>query len=146
LSEVARATFTHEDVEVLARKITILEGELVEERRARELTEENSRGLPDIVLDAERQWEVSERERREQFEELTLLQPWCSELCHAIIGAPQVRNHFSKGMHVAALCHTEVARELAAWAAVSSAMELALGCSPNEVFRMEVMGELVAKF
>jgi hypothetical protein len=89
---------------------------------------------------------VSERERQEQFEELTLLQTRGSELCHAIVGTPRVRNHFSEGMQLAALRHTEVAGELATWAAMSSTVELALGRSPNEVFRVEVVGELVAKF
>jgi hypothetical protein len=46
----------------------------VEERRDRELTEENSRGLSDMVAEAEHRWEVSDKECREQFEELTLLQ------------------------------------------------------------------------
>jgi hypothetical protein len=45
---------------------------------------------------------VSERERQEQFEELTLLQTRGSELCHAIVGAPRVRNHFSEGMQLVA--------------------------------------------
>jgi hypothetical protein len=31
-------------------------------------------------------------------------------------------------------------------AAVSSAVEITLGCSPNQTFRVEVVGELVAKF
>jgi hypothetical protein len=44
-------------------------------------------------------------------------------------------------MQLAALRHTEVVVE-----AVSSTVELALGRSPNEVFRVEVVGELVAKF
>jgi hypothetical protein len=72
-SEVARAISAHEDAEGLVQKITILEGELAEERQARELDVENSRGLSDIAVDVERWWEVSERERQEQFEELTLL-------------------------------------------------------------------------
>jgi hypothetical protein len=38
-------------------------------------------------------------------------------------------------------------RELAVlWVVVSSAAELVLGCSPNEIFRVEVMDELVAEF
>jgi hypothetical protein len=53
-----------EDVEGFVGKIAFLEGELVAEHRAQK---------------------VSERECREQFEELTLLQTQGSELCHAII-------------------------------------------------------------
>jgi hypothetical protein len=67
---VANATAlasTREDVEGLARKITLLEDELAAELQARE---------------------VSERERREQFKELTLLQTRGSDLCHTIVGPP----------------------------------------------------------
>jgi hypothetical protein len=40
-----------------------------------------------------------------------------------------------------------MAGELAAlWSVVSSTMESALGLSPNEIFHVEVVGELVAKF
>jgi hypothetical protein len=58
-----------------------------------------------------------------------------------------VRNHLSEGMRIAALYHTVMARELVVLrAAVSSVVELALGCSLDETFRVEVVGELVAKF
>jgi hypothetical protein len=58
-----------------------------------------------------------------------------------------VRNHLSEGMRLAALCHTEMVRELAVlWAAVSSAAESTLGCSPNEIFHVKVVGELIAEF
>jgi hypothetical protein len=50
-------------------------------------------------------------------------------------------------MRVTAFCHTKMAGELATLqAAVSSAVELVLGHSPDETFRVEVVGELVAKF
>jgi hypothetical protein len=40
-----------------------------------------------------------------------------------------------------------MAGELAVlWTAVSFIMELTLGRSPDEIFHVEVMGELVAKF
>jgi hypothetical protein len=52
-----------------------------------------------------------------------------------------------EGMRHAALCHTEMARDLATLrAVVSSAAESALGCSPNDTFCVEVVGELVVKF
>jgi hypothetical protein len=90
---------------------------------------------------------VSKRERQEQFEELTLLQTRGSELCHTIVGPPRVRNHLLEGMRLAALCHIEMDGELASLqAAVSSIAESALGRSPDEVFHMEVVGELVAGF
>jgi hypothetical protein len=69
-AEVENATAlasTREDVEGLARKITLLEDELAAELQARE---------------------VSERERREQFKELSLLQTRGSDLCHTIVGPP----------------------------------------------------------
>jgi hypothetical protein len=46
-----------------------------------------------------------------------------------------------------ALHHTEMAGELAALrVAVSSAMESVLGCSPNDTFHAEDVGELAAEF
>jgi hypothetical protein len=50
-------------------------------------------------------------------------------------------------MRIAALCHTEMARKLIVLRVVaSSTVELALGHSPDETFRLEVVGELVAEF
>jgi hypothetical protein len=50
-------------------------------------------------------------------------------------------------MRIAALHHTEMARELAALRmAVSSAMEFTLGRSNDEIFWVEVVDELVAEF
>jgi hypothetical protein len=82
---------------------------------------------------------VPVREHQEQFEELTLLQTQGSELCLAIVGSPRVRNHLSEGMRVAALCHTEMAGELAVLrAVVFSAVEFTLGCLPDEIFRWKL--------
>jgi hypothetical protein len=67
---------------------------------------------------------VFEREHREHFEELTLLQTRGNKLCLAIIGPPWVGNHLSEGMRIATLHHTKMARELAVLrAVVSSAMQ-----------------------
>jgi hypothetical protein len=53
----------------------------------------------------------------------------------------------AEGMWIAALHHTKMVEELAVlWAAVSSTVELALGRSPVETFRVEVVGELVDEF
>jgi hypothetical protein len=53
----------------------------------------------------------------------------------------------SEGLRLAALHHTEVARELAVfWAAVSSTGESVLGRSPSNNARAEVVGELVIEF
>jgi hypothetical protein len=81
----------HADTEGLTLRITLLKGELEEERRA---------------------WETFEMEHWACFEELTLLQTQGYELCHAIIGAPQAQ-HLSEGMRHTALWHTKVAEELA---------------------------------
>jgi hypothetical protein len=90
---------------------------------------------------------VSEREHREQFEELTLLQNQGFELCHAIVGPPRVRHHLSEGMRLAALSHTKMAREFAAlWAAVSFAVESTLGHSPNHTFCVGIVGKMVGEF
>jgi hypothetical protein len=55
--EVESATVlasAREEAEGLVWKITFLEGELVDVRRAREVVEENSRGLSDVAANAER--------------------------------------------------------------------------------------------
>jgi hypothetical protein len=58
-----------------------------------------------------------------------------------------VRNDLSKGMRSTALCHTEMAGELATlWMVVSSIMESVLGHLPDETFPVEVVGELVTEF
>jgi hypothetical protein len=50
-------------------------------------------------------------------------------------------------MRLAALCHTEMAEELAMlWAVVSSTVESVLGCSPSDTFYIEVAGELAVEF
>jgi hypothetical protein len=90
---------------------------------------------------------VSEREHREQFKELTLLQTRGSKLCHAIIGPPWARHHLSEGMWLAVLCHIEMARELAMLqVVVPSTMESVLGHSPRKTIHVEVVGELAAEF
>jgi hypothetical protein len=136
-----------EEIYGLVRKIALLEGELAEVCRAHEVSEETARGLSNTVANAERWQEESERGRREQLEELTLLQTRCSELCLTIVGPPQVRNHLSGEMRIAALRHTEMAEEFAILqAVVSSAVEFTLGQSPDETFQVEVVDELVTKF
>jgi hypothetical protein len=82
---------------------------------------------------------------REQFEELTLLQTRGSELCLAIVGPSQVRNHLSKEMHYAALCHTEMDGELVTlWAVVSSAVESVVGRSPDKTFQLRLWASWLA--
>jgi hypothetical protein len=131
----------------LSERSPLLEGEVAEVRRAHEVVEETTRGLFDATADVEWQWEESKRGHREQLEELTLFQTWGFELCLAIIDPPRVRNHLLEGMWIAALHHTEMAGELVALrAAVSYAVEFALGRSPDETFRVEVVDDLVAKF
>jgi hypothetical protein len=50
-------------------------------------------------------------------------------------------------MRLATLHHTKMAKELVALqAVVSSAAESMLGRSPNEIFHVEVEGEMVVKF
>jgi hypothetical protein len=50
-------------------------------------------------------------------------------------------------MRIAALHHTEMARELGTHPmAVSFAMEFMLGRSPDKIFRVDVVDELVAEF
>jgi hypothetical protein len=138
---------TCEEAEGLVQRIALLEGELAEARQAREMAKENSQGSSDAAVDVERWWEEFDRESREQFEELTLLQSRGSELCLAIVGLPRVRNHLSKGMRIAAFRHTDIAKELTLLqAAVSSTVEFALGCSPSETFWMEVVDELATEF
>jgi hypothetical protein len=139
--------YAREETDGLIQKVTLLEGELAEARWAREVAKENFRGLSNVVTDGAWQLVVTEREHREQFEELTILQTWGSELCLAIVGPARVRNHLSEGMRAAALRRTKRAGELAALrAVVSSAVEWVLGHSPDETLRVEVVGDLVAEF
>jgi hypothetical protein len=108
---VAALASAREDAEGFALKIALLEDELTAERQARV---------------------VSEREHREQFEELTLLQTPGSELCHAIVGPPWVRHQLSEGMRLVTLRHIEMARELAVLrAAVSSTVESTRPATPS---------------
>jgi hypothetical protein len=84
---------------------------------------------------------------QEQLEKITLLQTRGSELYFAIIGPPRARNHLSEGTWIAALRHTEMVGELPALrTVVSSVVEFTLGRSPDEIFRVEVVDKLVAKF
>jgi hypothetical protein len=115
-----------EDAKGLTWKIALLEDELAAERRGQE---------------------VPNSEWQEQFEELTLLQTRGSELCHAIIGPPWVRHHLFERMHLAALCHTEMAGVLAMLrVAVSIAVESVIWRSPSDSFLVEVVSELANEF
>jgi hypothetical protein len=106
-----------DDAEGLVQKIALLESELAEERKARK---------------------TSEREDWECFDELTLLQAQGLELC--------LSRRLFEGMWLATLHHNEMVRELAVFqAVVSSATELVLKRSPNNVAHAEVLGELVAE-
>jgi hypothetical protein len=50
-------------------------------------------------------------------------------------------------MWATTMCHTEMAGELATLqVAVTSAVELVLGCLPDETFLVEITDELVAQF
>jgi hypothetical protein len=89
---------------------------------------------------------MSKREHRERIKQLTLLQTQGPELCHAIVSPPQAR-HLFKGMRLAALHHTDMAVELAAFQAmVSSIVESVLRRSPSNTVHAEVVGELAAEF
>jgi hypothetical protein len=132
-----------EDDEGLVRKVALLEGELAEGRQAREVAKENFCSLSDASPDGARRLVVSEMERWEQFEELSLLWALDAELCLTIISPSQVRSFLIVRMQVTALHHTGVVRDLTTHrAAVSTAMELVLGHSPNETSMVEVMSVL----
>jgi hypothetical protein len=49
-------------------------------------------------------------------------------------------------MRLVALYHTEMAGELTAFWAMSSAVKLVLGCSPSDTSNAEVVGDLVTEF
>jgi hypothetical protein len=77
--------------------------------------------------------------------------PFCRpqgfELCHHHRSPLWVRHHLSEVMRLVDLRHTKMVRELTMLrAAVSLAVESVLGCTPGDTFRMEVVGELAAKF
>jgi hypothetical protein len=104
----------HGEVEDLAQRVALLEGELAEARQSQDTTKEKSQGLTNVVADAEWWLEESKRECRGQVEELTLHQTRDFELCLAIVGSLRVRSHLLEGIQVTALHHTEMAGELAA--------------------------------
>jgi hypothetical protein len=75
------------------------------------------------------------------------LQTQGSKLCFAIVGPPWARNHLLEGMQITALHHTEMAGELAAvLTTMSSTVEFALWCLPDETFQVEVVDDLAAEF
>jgi hypothetical protein len=133
----------NEDAKGHVWKITLLEGELG--------GAPDSRGgrveFPWLVQRGSRCRAVAGGVREgvwEQFVELTLLQTRGSKLCLSIVGPPWVRNHLSEGMQIAAPRLTEVAGELSTLrSVVTSVVEFALGRSPDETFRVEVVDELV---
>jgi hypothetical protein len=136
-----------EDVEGLVQKVALLEGELTKARQALEVVEEKFCSLSDTSADGVRSLVAFEMEHQEHFEELSLLRAWGAELCLAIVGPSQAGNHMSERMRAAAIRHIEMAKELATlWVAVTSAMELVLGRSPDVTFWVEIADELVAKF
>jgi hypothetical protein len=55
----------HEEAEGLVRRIALLEGGLVEARRAWEMAEKNSQGLSNAEADDECWWKEIERESQE---------------------------------------------------------------------------------
>jgi hypothetical protein len=84
---------------------------------------------------------------QEWVQELTLLQTRGSELCQAIVDPPRVRSHVSEGMKIAALYNTKMVEQLAALqAAVSSATQFVLECSPTMALQVDVLDELVTEF
>jgi hypothetical protein len=128
-------------------KVSLLKGELVEGRQARDVVGERVCRLLSSSAEGARQLMASKTEHREQFEELSLLWSWGVELCLSIIDPSQVMSPLPARMRAAALHYTRVVRELTTlWAAVSPAADLVLGCSPGETSRVEVMNELTAKF
>jgi hypothetical protein len=117
-----------EDADGLVRKVTILEGELVEAHQAREMAEEKFHILSDTSANGARWLVVSKMDHQKQFE----------ELCLAIVGSSRARNHLLKRMQAAAICHIEMAGELAALRAiVTFTVELVLGHLSDETFRVE---------
>jgi hypothetical protein len=62
-----------EDAKGLVRKVALLDGELVEARRAREVAEEKFCSLSNMSVDGAQWLVVSEMEHWEQFEELFIL-------------------------------------------------------------------------
>jgi hypothetical protein len=125
----------------------LLEGELVEAHRAQEVAEEKFRSLSGMSAEGAWRLVVFEMERREQFEELSLLWAWGAKLCLTIIRPSQVKSPLFVRMRAAALCHAGAIGELTALRAAGfSTAELVLGCLPDETSQVEVMNELTAKF
>jgi hypothetical protein len=99
------------------------------------MAEANHQGFFDRAADIDRQWEDAEKQCQDLVQELTLLQTRGSKLCLAIVGLPRVWGHLFEGMRIAIICHTEMARQLAALrATMSFVAQSILGCSPSEAF------------
>jgi hypothetical protein len=109
MESAAVLSSAHEDTKGLVRKVTLLDCELAEQRRTRQVVKEKFRSFSDAAADGAWWLVVSERDCWEQFEEFSLLRAWGSKLCLAIVGLPGVRNHLAEGMRTAALHHTEMA-------------------------------------
>jgi hypothetical protein len=125
----------HADIDGLVRKVTLIEGELAEARRAQEMAEGKFHSLSDAMTKGVWRLVVSRMEHREQFEEISLLQAWGSELFLTIVGPPRERNLLSTGMRETALHHTKMDGGLAVLQAmVSSAVESVLGRLLDEAF------------
>jgi hypothetical protein len=98
MENVAMLASIWEDAEGLARKVALLEGELAGVHRAWEVAEEKFRSLSGMSAKGAWRLVVSEMERREQFEELSLLWAWGTELCLTIIRPSQMKSPLSVRM------------------------------------------------
>jgi hypothetical protein len=74
------------DAESLVHRVALLNGELVEARRAWDVARERVYRLSRSSVEGARQLMASKMKRQEQFVELSLLQSWCVELCLSILG------------------------------------------------------------
>jgi hypothetical protein len=83
---IAVLAFVHGDAEGLIHKVSLLEGELTEARRAQEKAKEKVCSLSRSSAEGTRWLVASEKEHQEQFGELFLLRAWGTELSLAILG------------------------------------------------------------
>jgi hypothetical protein len=127
---------TRVEADEAVRRVSLLEGELVAVRRARDIAEVKLLSLIDKATAANGWREEAEEQCEHLVEELTLLRLAGFELCLTIVGGPP-QDPLYEGMWFTVAHYTGV---------VCSTAQSVLGHLPTEVLQADVMGEIVVKF
>jgi hypothetical protein len=141
-----RLATAYREADMVARRVSILGGELVTMRRAWDVAVEKLPCLAAKAAATNQLLVVVEEQCERLVHELTLLNLRGSTLCMTITGAP-LQAPLHEGMRFAAIHHTEVIIRLCTlYVVVSLASQSILGCLPIDVSQAGVVGEMVARF